>query len=351
MKVLASLRPGIVVFLVAIALYAIPIRWIETRRFMPLDTPVSVSNGHFRPSEFAINLGADYHVDFYRPANANPEYSDCPYEASISAKWILFENGQPITVSVPAASGDYPWRRIDSFAAGPGTYSIDVEVLPGTECLNVARMRLMVWTYDGEYKDLLNFLNGTCVFLVGVGIVLLLRSSTTSFDEQSDDPRADRPHIPASPGYSGNFTARRRTPMPRFHGLPDFGVIYIASTLPLLILSIVIFSEMPRSMGLKVHLLRPNEIHMDLNARIESLRVSLNTCGEFFVNDERVSREELRSIVKSELGHRADSTVYFEADDNAQFQDAAFAMNEIRLASGKVVWLTPKTKSEIASQK
>lgn len=349
MKVPSSLRPGIFVLLM-LAIYAIPIRWIETRRLRPLDAPISISNGHFITGEFKINLSAVYVVNFIRPEDASPEYSGCDYQARIHTKWTVFKNGRLIAVSLPSTSTDYPWQRVDSFTAGPGTYSIDVEALPGAECLNFARMQLVVGAYDVDFSDTLNLLWGSCLFLGAVGAVLLIRVRPASFREQTQDQLRDRSLISQSPGYTRNFGLRKRRPMPRFHRLPDLGMLYFAAMFPCLIAMLILMHH-SGSMGIKTHLVRPSGIHANADPRSKALLVWLDAHGNYFVNGKEVSRDNLEDAVKHELSQPAEWTVYFEADGNASFGDAAFAMGKIRNASGKLVWLTPKTRSEFSALK
>jgi biopolymer transport protein ExbD len=349
MKFASSVRPGLIVLTIAIAIYAIPIRWIETRRFTPLDTPVSISNGHFRTGEFKINLDSQYFVAFYRPDFANPEYSNCASEALTNSKWTVFKNGKAIVISAPAAPGEQPWNRIDYFATGPGTYSIEVEVLPGAECLNVARMQLVVWTYN-DYEDLLDFLRGTLVFLCGVGIVLLIRSSAASFQTQPEDRHRVQLQISLSPGYSRTFGFRKRRPMPRFHRIPNFGLFFFIAMLAPLIAFMILRVSVTVSMGIKTHLTRPTGFSVNIDPHSKPLLVWIDADSNFFLNEKKIARNDLRAALKRELSKRAELTVYFEADGNIFFGDAAFAMNEIKNASGKLVWLTPKTRQDFAAQ-
>jgi biopolymer transport protein TolR len=349
MKLLPSLRLGIIVLVTAIAIYSIPIRWIETRRFTPLDVPISASNGHFRTDEFKINLSGDYSVSFYRPYDASPEYSNCPDDATSGAKWTVFRNGQPIAVSVPVDPGVQPWRRNKSFHASPGSYSVDVEVLPGAECLNVARMQLVVWTFD-DFQDVLDLLWDSSVFLGGVGIVLLILAKRLSFGELPNNQTHELLQISQSPGHSPGFGFRKRRPMPIFHRIPDFGMIFFIAMLAPLI-SFMVLTHHSVSMGIKARLTRAIGFNVNIDPTNKPLLVWIDADGKFFVNEKPVSREDLGSVLKRELSPRAESTVYFEADGNIYFGDAIFAMSEIKNASGKLVWLTPKTRSDFSSLK
>jgi biopolymer transport protein ExbD len=349
MKFPSSLRPGIAVLLAAIAIYAIPIRWIETRRFTPLDVPISASNGHFRTDEFKINLSGDYQVNFYRPYDASPQYSNCPDDATSGTKWTVFRNGHAIAVSVPVDPGVQPWRRINSFRASPGSYSIDVEVLPGAECLNVARMQLVVSTFN-DFQDVLDLLWDCCVFLAGVGIVLLILAKRVSFGELPDNQTHELLQISQSPGYARTFGFRKRRPMPIFHRIPDFGMIFFFAMISTLIIMIVLTTHHSVSMGISTRLTRPTGFNVNIDPGNRPLLVWIDADGKCFLNEKQIARDDLGTALKRELAQRAEPTVYFEADGNVYFGDAAFAMSEIKNASGKLVWLTPKTRSDFDAQ-
>nr|HEV7952583.1 biopolymer transporter ExbD [Candidatus Acidoferrales bacterium] len=349
MKFPSSLRPGIAVLLAAIAIYAIPIRWIETRRFTPLDVPFSASNGHFRTDEFKINLSGDYRVNFYRPYDGSPEYSNCPDDATSNTKWTVFRNGQPVTVSVPLAPGIQPWRRINFFRASPGSYSVDVEVLQGAECLNVARMQLVVSTFN-NFQDVLDLLWDCCVFLAGVGIVLLILAKPVSFGELPNNQTHELTPISQSSGYLRSFGFRKRRPMPIFHRIPDFGMIFFFAMISTLIIMIILTTHHSVSMGIKARLTRPTGFNVNIDPRNKPLLVWIDADGKYFLNEKQITRNDLGNALKRELARRAEPTVYFEADGNAYFGDAAFAMSEIKNASGKLVWLTPKTRLDFDAQ-
>lgn len=275
MKFPSSLRPGILVALVAISIYAIPIRWIETRRLTPFDMPISVSNGHFQTGDFRINFDAVYVFNFERPEDASPDYLNCSGQARSAANITVLKNGRPVPLTVSSTSNDYSWRRIDSFRAAPGTYSIDVEVLPGAECLNNTRMQLVVDAYDVNFGAAVNLLWCLCVFLGGVGIVLLIRSDPVSFHHQTAVQHQDLPLISQSTGYSLIFRLQKRRPMPLFHHPPDFALIFIATMVALLVVCLFVWMNEAYPVGTYVLILAPHEIRAGFHSRTEPLHVCL----------------------------------------------------------------------------
>src|SRR5579864_5583627 len=234
----SSLRPGIVVLLAAIAIYAIPIRWIETRNFTPLDIPVTVSNGQIRSGDFKINLGETYFVRF--DDSRNSTRAGCAQDAWLNTRWTVFRNGQPLIVNhddfyQPVSVGPVVGQRFDTFNANRGTYSLVVDLLPGAECLNVARVRLSVGTDESEYLEALDLLRTLLVFLIGIGIAMLIRSVLESVRERLETRRRDHLHVFQSHGYQHQFTPRKRRPTPVFFRVADFGLIFFIAIFPAVI--------------------------------------------------------------------------------------------------------------------
>ena len=355
MKFPTSLRPGIIVTLTAIALYAVPVTWIKTRNFVPLDTPVTFSNGHFLSPEFKVSLDAPYFIGFYDPADQNPPYTFCDDRTWQNAKWNVFKDGHPVAVNHEPRSGlpsacEFTGQANDSFNAGPGTYSVDVEIDRVPECLEFAKLRLQAITSQDKYWKHYFALCGICLVLGGTGISLLIQGVWFSIQSRTEIPRNPRALISQSPGYTRNFGLRKSRSMRLIHHLPDFGLMHIVTVLSLFILCLFAWMSEAYSMGIAVLIVTPDHIRAANHSRTEPLRVWLNIWGEFLVNEKPVPRDELQDAVRYELAHRANELVYFGADGNPAFAEAAFAMNEIQIAGGKLVWLTPKTRSDFESQ-
>jgi biopolymer transport protein ExbD len=354
MKVPSSLRAGLVALLTAITLYAAPVTWIKTRNFYPLDVPLTLSDSHFHSPEFKISRTAPYFIGFYDLSDQNPPYTFCYEQTWQDAKWKVFKGGRPVAVNHESRSGlpsagEFTGQVNDSFDAGPGNYSIDLQLDSPPECLKFTKMRLQVITSQGKYWSHYLALCGICLVLGGIGIALMIQGTLFSIPARSIAPTGKSPLISQSPGYACNFGTRKRRRAALFHGLPDFGVLYFAAMFPCLIAMLILLQH-SGSMGIKTHLVRPNGIHAHADPRSKALLVWLDAHGNYFVNDKQAAHDDFGDALKRELSQPAEWTVYFEADGDASFGDSVFAMSVIRNAAGKVVWLTPKTRQEFAAQ-
>ena len=76
------------------------------------------------------------------------------------------------------------------------------------------------------------------------------------------------------------------------------------------------------------------------------MSVYVRSPGQFFVNGEVVTRERFEGTLREELGHRAEWTVYVEADPDTRFMDTVYVIDTIQGLGSKVVWITPRTRAE-----
>jgi len=343
------MHPGIAVLLLAITIYLIPIRWIETRNFTPLDIPVAVSDGRIRTGDFKTNLGETYFVRF--DDSRNSTHAGCGQDAWLNTRWTVFRNGQPLVVNhddsyQPVSVGPVVGQRFDTFNANRGTYSLVVDVLPGAECLNVARVRLSVGTDESEYLEALGLLRTLLVFLMGTGIAMLIRFALESARERFETERHDHLHIFQSHGYRYQFTPRKLRPTPVFFRVADFGLIFFTAIFPAVIALMILTSPAGR-MGVSARLVTPSRFKINLDPAVKPLLVWLDAHGNYFLKDKPVAHDNLENALEHELAQRADHTVYFEGDCQAEIGDAIIAMNKIGLAGGKLIWLTPKNQIRI----
>ena len=71
-----------------------------------------------------------------------------------------------------------------------------------------------------------------------------------------------------------------------------------------------------------------------------------NICRRFFVNGQEISRSDLHPKLIEQLSRRAEWTVYFEAEPDVPFMEAANALNTIQACGAKLVWITPKMRED-----
>lgn len=74
------------------------------------------------------------------------------------------------------------------------------------------------------------------------------------------------------------------------------------------------------------------------------MSVYVRSPGQFYVNGEAGARARLEGTLREELSHRAEWTVYVEADNDTQFSDTVYVIDTIQGLGGKVVWITPRTR-------
>lgn len=353
MKLPTSVWIGVTAVVASAVLYAGPVRWFETRKFTPLDIPVSVASGHITSGNFEINLTETYDVAVLLRDLEAAYVPGCSNNVADS-RWTLFKNGKRVPTihysDQPAnITSIYVLDGFDYFHATPGTYVLDVEVRPSPACLVGAHPRLVVLTSSFEYEFRYEVAYTLFLFLGGIGGVLLIRPALGYTRGQFTKKRHDNLQIFQSPGYLNRPALRKRPTIPIFFRVPDFGMIFFITIFPTLIAFMILRQGYAVSMGIKTHLIRPSGFNSNMYPGTKPLLVWLDAGGNYFVNEKQVSRKDLGAALKRDLAQRAEWTVYFEADGNAYFGDAAFAMNEIQIASGKLIWLTPKTRSDFSS--
>jgi biopolymer transport protein ExbD len=138
--------------------------------------------------------------------------------------------------------------------------------------------------------------------------------------------------------------ARRRQPMPLINDLQNFALAYVWI---LWILGINFMILQPRTpTGLFVNFREELMVGIEKSPSTETMAVYVDGKRGFFVNGKQVAREELHSRLLGELVRRGIWVVYFEADGNCPYMDAAYAIDTIQGLGAKLIWITPKTREE-----
>lgn len=139
---------------------------------------------------------------------------------------------------------------------------------------------------------------------------------------------------------------KRHRPIPRLNGLPNFGlVLHIAYLAPLIMYSIMPFRE--RLYGFYVSLEPPRHILSESHVPEKTLGVYVDAKRRFFLSGEPIERENLERRLKQQLNTRLAWVVYFEADENSLYMDAAYTIDAIQGLGAKAIWITPKMRAEI----
>jgi biopolymer transport protein ExbD len=66
----------------------------------------------------------------------------------------------------------------------------------------------------------------------------------------------------------------------------------------------------------------------------------------FYLNGQPVARQLLELTVKQALSRNVSQIVYYEADDNSEYEQDIYAMDCIKGAGGQVFWIATATRSE-----
>lgn len=191
---LAKVGTGLI--LTAIATMCSWVLWSETRTWVPVDIPTSLTVGHIRTPEFKINQNAFYEIDIEAERNIPFETLNCllgvesiyPERCKntpsvIRASWILTSNG---TAIAHGSSDDFKgggWsntvsREIGNFNLERGKrYVLDVDIVTAGTLLQATHPRLKVGVHPSYYEGQIVmslFVSAFAGLLGIVGIALLL---------------------------------------------------------------------------------------------------------------------------------------------------------------------------------
>jgi len=152
--------------------------WHYTRNWVPLRVSLSREVGHFRTSEFKINLEGDYSIDMATDKPAQ----DCA-ERPV-ALWSLSKNGSILATGKNESHTGLLWPEwactIGRFHADTGAYRLDVDLAKNPSLLVV-------------YEDGWQFINSTaqgahalvvCVILLPIGLSTLLIGANRLSEEK-----------------------------------------------------------------------------------------------------------------------------------------------------------------------
>ncbi len=345
---------AIILILVGIALPASYQRWMNTRTFVALDMPVSLSPGHIRTIDFSVNLTGWYQIGvdgdnrfFYRP--------DCGFGAFdplLKTRSIVYRDGRVLE------HFDGADRFLGHFyAEKQKRYSLDIQVLTDAGCLNGGHPRIFVWAPSAAYELLYDQLLALSVVLVLGGLGALALSTTTLVEKQTT---AQEQLAIVENARHDYYPSRRTLPLrPRSSRLPPFGLVYtviLAGVLiPTFLIYLYVWRYDHRSAGIEVHLLNlgPQRAADSwtglLVVQVEDVGTGLPP--RLYLNSKAIVWEALGPALKDELKSRSEWVVYVEADRNVNWGDAVNAMDIIRGVGAKVVLLTTEPTGSAANSR
>lgn len=345
------IRTGLCVLAITILLPWGTGRWLKTRRFHPVSTPVSLSVGHSEAIEFDTNVSGAYTVDFevdneisYRPVEP------CSAHSWRDVHWTLYRfRGN-------AATKRYVWATntdntgdslVIGFHGPSGKYRLEWNVPSEAACLDSGHPRLEISTPSEAYGLANNLLRLISLLFAGAGVTLVLRGAGTVLSGYLGRTQTLR----MLPEFATRnvLPLRRHRPLPLITCLPHFplilsGILFV----PMLALIILETPLVPR--GFLVHFGGAGTVVWEKSPWTETLSVYEDDHARLYVNGQLVATSKLSEKLSQELGKRMVWTVYFEADENARFADAAYAMDTIQELGAKVIWITPNVRQQLNRQ-
>lgn len=152
-------------------------RWVETRSFVALDMPVSLSNAPIRTPDFAVNLRGWYQVVVW----VDSDFSGCwsgLSDLALVSRSTVYSKGTLIE------SSEGRNRYLGHFyAAGKGHYQVALEIASDPSCLNAGHPRIGVWTDSSSYVQLYNQMRNIGLVIVVIFLGLLAYSFSSAEGE------------------------------------------------------------------------------------------------------------------------------------------------------------------------
>ncbi len=165
--------------------------WSETRSWMPVDMPISLSKGQIRTPEFKTNLKSLYTIQIEVMKNEPINTLSCLLgirgtvsencmntRSVVEASWVLWSQGVVVARGSTTEEKGGIWmndaiaRLIGSFVSEKGShYTLDVNVLADGSSLAVGNPRLKVEVHPSAYEN--NAFVGVRNMLVAAVLVLV----------------------------------------------------------------------------------------------------------------------------------------------------------------------------------
>jgi hypothetical protein len=381
-----TVRIGCALILIGIVVFGSWACWAASRTWVPLEVPISLSQGHIRTAQFKINLEGTYSVAIIVEGKFDSDGVSCLLgcfkcegtPSVLGLSWSL-SDGERV-VGHGDSDVDYGWfwgtttvgRTLGYFRARKGHYLLDLDVLQDGSRLNAGAPHLVVFE-TGEHGIASG--PGAIAALVSLlfavaGTFLIIRSAIERRREKLEvlaracsltqpGPQPGEPQMGSRPvaPYVHSATAAghlwwKPRPSDRrpFSGLSSFGLFAaIAYLLVLIPLWVLQSWDQPIPQGLTIHLL-PG-ILAQSSSGIQPLRVWVES-GEprvspiLYVDWQLVAWENFETVLKKELSRRPPNwPVYLEGDANMEWGNAVKAMDAIRGLGAEVVLLTAGTAS------
>jgi biopolymer transport protein ExbD len=351
---MARIKIGLVIIVVTILLPLGTDQWVKTRRFQPLDIPVSLDVGKIHTAQFETNLRGSYNV--YFGVHYGPNYvlteRECPASPSRDVHWRLYRlsGGTPGKKELWPSGVSPRSGELDEFQGPSGKYELEWEIGPDAACLNALHPGLTIISTSSEgYEQIDGVIQYLPFFFGGAGIILVLRGLGVLLWGRLVGPRTLR-MLP-------ELTIRNVLPLRPFdRGGPMAPMTHLSNFIMawVCVLGVVLFFHMsitpPTSNGLFVKIQERGTTLRQKSPWPQTMSVYVGADNQFYVNSKPVSPERLRAKLREELGKQMVWTVYLEANENATFAKALYAMDAIQAVGAKVAWITPQIRGELNRQ-
>ena len=341
-------RLGLSLLFLALTVFFLTGRWLNSRIFEPLDYPVTLDSRHLQSPPFRINLKETYYVSLDLDYSADDWYEDnrCNYKTILDPKWWLYKlgsnPGQPREPWVSFAEDAAQHYYFDGFRVSSGQYQLEWDIPVTASCLNPRHPRLRVFTDSWGYRQAVSVAQLFCIFLGGTGLALVVlataRTARLSF------PPASAPRMFPEMALRNFIPLTKHAPLSPIHALPHWGIFCPAVLWILIIIFMMFGPQTPH--GLFVNMRSHEVVSWGKSTGQETIGVYVGPRGRFFVNGEEVERGSLRTKLLEHLGRSVGWTVYFEGDADTLYMDDVYAIDTIQGCGAKLIWITPKMREE-----
>jgi len=321
--------------------------WLATRKFVPLDMPLTFAKGAVTTTEFDVNLAGRYwfRIDdgYYSHQDSIPGCAPNDLQDGIITRWTL---SGPSGVIIDEVRDYFRWTHLIDLEQ-KGHYFVRVQVSSDPACLGQVHPRLRADRLGDEYGKYRLWIGWVCLVSLTAGIgLIVLTPSTTDVEHLEQNLR----RMQLSP--QSYFASARFRLVPRMGNLPPYGLIASLLLLFLTISMNFLLLPMMHPKGIYVRLVRPDTPRTDpwaapLIVRIESKWTGAENTYRWFVNEKEIRQQDLSGELRKQLALRAKWTVYLEADSNCAYNVALDAVDVIHELHATPVLLTPKSKHEL----
>lgn len=379
-----KVRLGLALILFGILWLAGWILWQASYIWVPLDVPISLSQGHVRTRQFTVNAPGFYLVRIFVEWTSDADKASCfhenrcPGSKPLPMSWSLFDGQRIVARDNGDTANGFPWgneavlRELGTLKIAKGKYSLDLDVSGDGSLLNKGSPRLIIVENGDGYSyvegrvahasslTVLSFVIGA--FLIIHAAVERRRERRARFAREfSFTQPGPPPHEihwtpsaaaapPASPAHC-RLPALQHQPARRrlFPAMPSFGFmagnVYLFMAIIMMVLQSV---EHRVPAGLRVRLLKPGvrfQSPSGMTAVLVRIQVAAkNLPPDIYIGSQRVAWDDFETILQTEINRRPpDWPVYLEGDPESDWASVASVIDRIRGLQAQVVLITRKS--------